>query len=228
MKTIEKQLFTLDELSDDARKFAYEEWANDYRESQEYIWDLQYSDVIHYGEKALASVGINAEWDSWDNCYPGNYADPDNGRYLPYITAADYLPDNARNICHMDDCGYCSSMDMADAFNAYETELRELVDAYEIEWDYEKQLDISEQFARVHREACYKACKVLQDCFEWEKEDLESVERFEDETTQGYECHTTDGTRVYYSDSRKWYTADGELYEQSDINHACVSIVKAS
>ena len=227
MKTIEKQLFTLDELTDAAQMAAYNEWVDDYRYSQEYIWDLQYSDVIHYGEKALASVGINAEWDSWDNCFPGNYADPYSKRYLPYITAADYMPENARSICHMEDFGYYSSMDMADAFNEYEAELIELVDAYENANNYDDQIAISDKFASVHIEACYRACKVLQTRYEEEKDDLESFEHFDDESTQGYEIRTRDNSgRVYYSDCRKWYTIDGEFYDQSNVNHECVSIMK--
>lgn len=44
----------------------------------------------------------------------------------------------------------------------------------------------------------------------------------------GYECRTIDSSgRVYYHDSRKWYTADGELFEESNIVHKCVSIVRA-
>lgn len=228
-RLIKIELFTLEELSNEARERAYKEWLDEYCESFEYICELQYSDVITYGEKALASVGINAEWDSWDNCYPGNYADPHSGRFSPCVTAADYLPDDAGAICHMDDFGFYSSMDMADTFNEYETELRELVSAYAIEWDYEKQLEISAQFARVHNDACRAACRVFQNCYEEEKEYNESMERFEDESMQGYEYRTTDNAgRVHYSDNRRWYTADGELYEQSNISHECVSIVKAS
>lgn len=74
---------------------------------------------------------------------------------------------------------------------------------------------------------------------EWDYYTSEEYTRLEceDEYAQGgkmYSCeypsYKNGGYtgRVYYSDSRKWYTADGAFYEQSDINHACVSIVKAS
>lgn len=229
MKIKETTLYTLDELNDKARERAYNEWLDEYRDSYEWTCDVVYSDTVYYGDKALASVGINAEWDSWDNCFVGNYADPYSGRYLPYITAADYLPDHARSICYMDDQGYCSSMDMADAFNAYEPRLLELIGAYETATEYDDLISISEQFARVHREACAAACRVFQDCFAGEKDYYESMEHFEDETIQGGEWRTRDNSgRVYYSDNRRWYTADGEFYEQSDVNHECVSIVKAS
>lgn len=226
-RVIVLNLFELHELSEEAQENAYREWLDEYRYSTEHICDLQYSDVIHYGDKALASVGIDAEWDSWDNCFPGNYIDPYTGRGVAYMTAADYLPD-AENICHMEDYGYYSSMDMADAFNVYESELRGLVDEYRKTDDYDKRGDIADRFAYLHREACRDACKVFRDRYEEEKEDLESFERFEDETTQGYRCYTRDSAgRVYCTDCRKWYTEDGELYEQSDVNHACISIVKA-
>lgn len=229
MKIKETALYTLDELNDKAQERAYNEWLDEYRDSYEWTCDVVYSDAVHYGDKALASVGINAEWDSWDNCFPGNYADPDSGRYLPYITAADYLPDNAREICHMEGYGFCSSMDMADAFNAYEPRLLALIKAYETATKYDDLIIISEHFARVHREACETACRVFHNCFAEEKEYYESMEHFEDETTQGGEWRTRDNSgRVYYSDNRKWYTADGEFYEQSDVSNECVSIVKAS
>lgn len=113
MKIKENALYTLDELSEEARERAYNEWLDEYRDSYEWTCDVVYSDTVYYGDKALASVGINAEWDSWDNCFPGNYADPYSGR-------------------------------------------------------------------------------------------------------------------VYYSDNRKWYTVDGELYEQSNVSHECVSLVKTA
>lgn len=228
MKTQETTLFELYELTDDARENAYKNWLDDYRWSGEYTMDLMYSDTVHYGDKALEGVGMVAEWDSWDNCRPGSYIDPDNGRMTPYLTAADYLP-NAENICSMDDYGYWSSMDMADAFNEYSAQLLELVKAYKACEDYDESGRIAEEFARLHKDACWDACRVFQRCYEDEKEDLESLERFEDESTQGYECRTIGRTgRVYYSDCRKWYTEDGEYWGESSINNACVSIVKAS
>lgn len=234
-ETYTVELFELHELDDGARDNAYRNWLEDYRESAGYYYDVTQNDVIHYGDKALASVGINAEWDSWDNCFPGNYADPYNGRYLPYGDAAEYLGVDwgarmtARDICHMDDYGYYSSMDMAEAFNAYEARLLQLVADYEKCDDYDGRGDIAEQFARLHREACEKACKALQNDYEVEREYLESFEHFEDETEQGYCWRTLDETgRVIFHDCRKWYTAEGEFYEQADVSGACVSIVKAS
>jgi len=54
-------------------------------------------------------------------------------------------------------------------------------------------------------------------------------EECEDESTQGYECRQIDNAgRVYYSDCRRWYTVDGQFYEQSDVNHECVSIARMS
>lgn len=81
-----------------------------------------------------------------------------------------------------------------------------------------------------------KACEDVRNeietllCTEWDYYTSEEYTRTEceDEYAQGYECHSTDDAgRVYYSDTRKWYLASGEFYEQSSINHECVSIVKA-
>ena len=82
-----------------------------------------------------------------------------------------------------------------------------------------------------------KACEDVRDAIEtllrneWDYYTSEEYtrEQCEDETTQGYECRTIDHSgRVLYSDCRRWYTVDGELYEQSDVNRECVSIVKAA
>lgn len=74
---------------------------------------------------------------------------------------------------------------------------------------------------------------------EWDYYTSEEYAREEcsDESTQGGECYTCEYPyyknggytgRVFYSDNRKWYTADGEFYEQSNVNHECVSIVKTA
>ncbi len=74
---------------------------------------------------------------------------------------------------------------------------------------------------------------------EWEYYTSEEYAREEcaDESTQGGESRACEYPyyknggytgRVYYSDNRKWYTVDGEFYEQSDVSHECVSIVKAA
>ena len=117
---------------------------------------------------------------------------------------------------------------MADAFNAHEDELRELIAKYDACDDYDERGEIAEKFARVHRQACEDACRVFQQCAEDEREYQESFERFEDEYTQGstYTYYGYADGRKYRSDSRKWYTADGEFFEQSNVNHECVSIVK--
>ena len=82
-----------------------------------------------------------------------------------------------------------------------------------------------------------RACDDVRDTIEtllrgeWEYYTSEEYARleFEDETTQGYKIRTTDHSgRVYFHDCRKWYTADGEFYEQSDINHACISLARVS
>jgi len=90
-----------------------------------------------------------------------------------------------------------------------------------------------------------KACEDVQSTIEsllrgeWEYYTSEEYTRAEceDAYAQGDRCYTCEypyyrnggyAGRVYYSDNRKWYTADGELFEQSDINHECISIVLAS
>lgn len=89
--------------------------------------------------------------------------------------------------------------------------------------------------------ACADVAYTITGLLAGEWEDVNSLEytlmRLEDDAEAGYECRTceypsfyTNGYtgRIFYHDSRKWYTADGELYEQADINHACVSIVKVA
>lgn len=89
------------------------------------------------------------------------------------------------------------------------------------------------------------ACEDVRDTIETllrvEWEDYTSAEyareECADESTQGGECRTCEYPywsnggytgRVYYSDNRKWYTVDGVFFEQSNINHECVSLALAS
>lgn len=110
---------------------------------------------------------------------------------------------------------------------------------------YIKLDDMGDNLISIWYEELERACDDVRDTIEtllrgeWDYYTSEEYTRTEceDEYAQGgktYSCeypyYKNGGYtgRVYYSDSRKWYTADGEFYEQSTINHACVSIVKAS
>ena len=103
-----------------------------------------------------------------------------------------------------------------------------------------RELAITQWYAELER-ACDDVRNTIETLLrsEWDYYTSEEYTRLEceDEYAQGgktYSCeypyYKNGGYtgRVYYSDSRKWYTADGEFYEQFAINHACVSIVKAS
>ena len=100
--------------------------------------------------------------------------------------------------------------------------------------------DVYDQWEAEHERACVDVCNVIQSLLAdaWEySHSPEYMEEYYATNEAGYECRTlqymprnTNGYtgRVYYHDRRTWYTADGEEYEQSAVDHECVSIVKAS
>lgn len=226
MKTIEKQLFTLDELTDDARRNAYNEWVESALVFD--VYDHLSITVDYDARKALETVGADWDCDSYGNMWPimRNVEIPRDGH-------ADKMKDG----------GEWVSMDMAEAFNAHGPKMEEYAGMwYQVAYpenntpfwdcDDETSYDLLGMFEELYLEeyeaAVYDALRKWKENREAEEEYITSFEAFEDEFSQGYECRQIDKSgRVYYSDCRKWYTIDGEYYDQSNINHACVSIVKA-
>lgn len=218
------ELFTIDELSDDARERAYNDWLEEPSALQiEYY--LQ--DTIDYdARKALDPIIPNWNCDAYGHIWPimRNVKMPNDG----------HAP-------RMKDCGDWATMDIADAFNAYGHEMEEYANIwYRIaypesgsafyECDDTAAYDLlglyEDLYLQTFEKAAQAALSKWEELREAEREYHTSTEAFEDEFNQGYECRTIDRTgRVYLNDCRKWYTANGEFYEQSDITHECVSIV---
>lgn len=219
------ELFTIDELGDDARKRAYNDWLDTIG-----IYDVEdhlQTSIDYDARKALDPIIPNWDCDNYGHIWPimSNVRIPQDG-HAPRMT----------------DNGDCFSMDIADAFNAHGPQMEEYAGMwYQIAfpecdspfWDCDDQTSYDllamyeDLYLNAFEKAAQDALNKWEELRECEREYLTSVEAFEDETNQGYECRTIDKTgRVYHHDCRKWYTVDGEFYEQSDISHECVSIVK--
>lgn len=226
MRTIETQVFTLDELEETARNNAYSEWL----ESVLYydIEDQLSCGVDYDARAALATVGINYDCDSYGRVWPVM-----RGMSIPQTGHAERMADVGE---------YCS-IDMAEAFNAHGPALEEYAAMwYQVafpeygtpfyECDDQTGYDLMGMFEELYLQefeaAAQDALNKWTENRECEREYMTSFEAFADEFNQGYSCRTTDGVRVYYHDSRKWYTADGEYYGDSNVSGACISIVKTS
>ena len=105
--------------------------------------------------------------------------------------------------------------------------------------------ELQDRYIGLWYEELEKACEDVADTIqrllidEWEyMNDIEyALIRLEDESEAGGEWRTCEYPyyknggytgRIFYNDTRKWYTAYGELYEQANVNHECVSIVKVA
>jgi len=246
-------LFEYWELNDDAKNRVISEYADE-RANDPYF-DQFFSDsyerdiweCVHELEKSITGANVKWSYNRWYSCdFDCEYS----------INDIDWLsPDVMRTIentgyyASMDLCdAWNKHMRKLNAFAMKHEYISELCDGpYYYEYWYEGQNPENKYFYKrlddmrnkifdAWIEELEAACKDVQDTIEtllrdeWENYTSEEYTRAEceDEYAQGCEYRTTDKSgRVYYSDSRKWYTADGELYDQSNINHACVSIVKA-
>ena len=219
------ELFTIDELSDEARENAYNDWVESVG-----IYDVEdylQMTIDHDVRETIDPIIPNWDCDNYGNIWPvmRNVRMPLDG----------HAP-------KMEHSGDWASMDVADAFNAYGPQMEEYADMYYrvafpehgsafYECDDRTSYDLmelyEELYLKVFEIAAQSALDKWEELREMEREYHTSVEAFEDEFNQGYECRTIDEAgRVYYHDSRKWYTIDGEFYEQANINDQCISIVK--
>lgn len=243
-------LFEFHELSEDAQNRVISEYASE-RENDPYFpqwfYDCYEHDVwecVHDLEKSISGARVNWRYNRWYS------ADFD----CEYSYNDCYDPCELETV---DDNGICYSMDLCDTWNAHIRELNainarfELIEQYMEEtasnydyWNlytaadrvYNRLDDMrSDLIGRWYNEL-EKACDDVRNTIEtllrgeWEYYTSEECARDDFEGNHaGEEYRTRDNSgRVYYSDSRKWYTASGELFEESNITHECVSIVKAS
>lgn len=243
-------LFEYHELNDDARGRVISEYMEE-READPYFsqwfidcYESEIWECVRDLAKSINNARVSWRYNRWyscdfdceysyDDCFEPGYMQP--------------VKDN----------GVCYSMDLCDAWNKHARKLNGLYYQHEYldylcwdvynDWNGWNEVTENASFfrrAEALRDhvvtAWYaeleKACEDVRDTIEyllraeWEYYTSEEYARIEceDETTQGYEARTHDGAgRVFYSDCRKWYTANGDLYEQSNISHECVSIVKA-
>ena len=245
-------LYTFDELTEEARARVvadyaeerandpyFSQWFNDCYESDiwECVRDLEQSISgarVHWQYNRWYSCDFDCEF-SYDDCYdPGEFETvKDNGlcysmdlcdvwnKHVRKLNAICYRVDHLESLMYgeYDVWGqhYVYLKHNEAAYNRLETMRDNLIGAWYAE------LEAACEDVRNTIEALLRG--------EWEYYTGEEYarEECEDESTQGYECRTIDNAgRVYYSDCRRWYTVDGQFYEQSDINHACVSIVRAA
>jgi len=246
-------LFEYYELNEDAQNRVISEYAIE-RENDPYFtqyfvdcYESEIWECVHALENSIACADVKWNYNRWYSCdFDCEYK----------IKDIDWLePDTCEPVKNT---GYYASMDITETWNAHVRKLNALATMYGnlcdqiIELPYEEW----EFFAKPeNRHFCEKlekmkettfdnwiielekACDDVRDTIEtllrgeWDYYTSEEYSRIEceDETTQGGEYRTRDNAgRVYYSDNRKWYTKDGELFEQSDIDHVCISIVKIS
>ena len=184
-------------------------------------FDVNYSYDDCYSPAEVETVDDNGYWSSYDICGAWNA----HVRRLNAICSMlDYLGYVDAEVYPVWDNHY-NTIKENGAFNSRADDMHgKLVD----EW-----------YCELER-ACDDVARAIESCLRSEYEYMHSEEYAEAQLSEieaGYECRTCEYPyyknggytgRVYYSDSRKWYTADGELYEEANTNHECVSIVCAS
>lgn len=252
MHDVTVDLFTFDELSEDAKNRVVSDYCEE-RANDPYYWqyfadtcESEIWECVRDLENSISGARVSWSYNRWYSC------DFD----CEYSYSDSYDPCELEPI---ENNGYCYSMGICDTWNAHIRKLNAI--SYRLEyighlmedvypdWDYWRSDWIEENEPFYNRldilysdavslwyEELERACDDVRNMIEfllrseWEYYTSEEFarEECEDESTQGYEIRTRDNVgRVYYSDCRKWYTENGEFFDQSNINHACVSIVKA-
>jgi len=244
------QLYEFHELCEDAQNRVIAEYAIE-RENDpyfaQYFTDCYESEIwecVHALENSISCANVKWHYNHWYSCdFDCEYT----------IKDIDWIePDTCEPV---KDTDYYASMDLCDAWNAHARKLNALATMYGNLCDQIVKLPYEEWefYAKPeNRQFCEKLEKMKETIFdnwiiELEKacddvrDTIETLLRGEWDYYASEECarddfvgnhageeyRTCDNSgRVYYSDYRKWYTAAGELYEQSKINHECVSIVK--
>ncbi len=243
-ETYEVKLYEFHELPKDTKNRIIDEYEADY---------LQWvdEDFRDYNEREIwdcvrdLEKQTNCKW-SYNRWYSCDFD-------VEYKTFPIWSPEYVE---HAEDNGYYASFDICEAWNAHVSKLRGLYETYDYideimentfpyyddnyakireNWTYHARLEemrdkVHDMYIEELDDACRDVANAIQSLLTLEWEDVHSREyiesRFEDLET-GYSCYTRDDSgRVYYYDSRKWYTEDGELYEESNVHHECISIVK--
>lgn len=251
MHNVMINLFTFDELGEDAQNRVVaeytEERANDPYFGQWFI-DAYESEIwacVHDLENSIRGARVNWRYNRWyscdfdceysyDDCYDPCELEPieNNGYYA------------SMDICD----AWNAHIKKLNAISYRLEYIAHLMNDVYPDWDYwrhdwiEENRPFNDRLDTLYSDAVSlwyeeleRACDDVKSTIEtllrceWDYYTSEEYTRAEceDETTQGYECRQVDNSgRVYYSDCRKWYTENGEFFDQSNINHACVSIVK--
>jgi len=223
----------------------------------QYFYDCYESEIwecVRDLEQSITGARVQWQYNRWyscdfdcefsyDDCYDPGYIEPvkDTGYYAS-MDLCDAWNAHRRKlnalyyrVYYLDTLIY-GDYDVWDVFSQYHKENEPFYNRLETMRD-----DLISQWFEELENACDDVRDTIETLLrgEWEYYTSEEYARMEceDETTQGgksYACeypyYKNGGYtgRIYYSDSRKWYTADGEFYEQSNIDHECVSIVKVS
>ena len=244
-------LYTFDELDEQAQARVLKDFIDE-RESDPYFsqWFIDYYereiwDAVRDLENSIRGARVQWRYNRWYSC--------DFDCEFSYNDCSD-----PGELNRVNDNGICYSMDLCDAWNSHVDKLNAINRAFENVCNYMYDVNSSFDYWNGHTyedrlysilddaqsslvgkwyEELEAACDDVRDTLEhllraeWDyytSEEYAATE-CEDETTQGYESrHIDNAGRVYYSDSRKWYTIDGEYYEQSNVNHECVSLALAS
>jgi len=210
------------------------------------IWECVYS-----LEKSLSNIGVKWSYNPWysadfdivyryNDCSSPDELTPVDDNDICYsmdlCDAWNAHVHKLNAICHRIDYLAYLSEDLYPIYDIYYNEIPENA-AFSARAD-----DMHLQMVDLWYMELEKACDDVRNTIEtllrgeWEwyaseecaRDEYEANQTGEEYRTCEYPYYKNGGYtgRIYYSDSRKWYTAAGELYEQSKINHECVSIVK--
>lgn len=245
-------LYTYDELPEEARARVLEDFAEE-RQNKPYFgqWFADTTESEIWGvvtdlEQSITGARVQWRYNRWYSCdFDCEYSY--NDCYDP--GEVETVKDNG--ICYsMDICAaWNKHVRKLNAINARLEMIDELMNGKYNVWGphyvylkhkehiYNLLDDLASDTVSAWYEELERACEDVRDAIEtelrgewdWYTSKEYAQTELEDEYTQGGEWRTVDHSgRVYYSDNRRWYTIDGELYEQSDVDHACVSIVKVA
>ena len=249
-ETYTVELYEFHELNEDAQARIIDEYDEE-RQNDPYFsqWfaDFQEHEIwacVRDLEKSITGARVQWRYNRWYSC--------DFDCEFSYDDC--YDPGEMERV---KDTGYYASMDLCDAWNKHVRKLNAICYRMEhVDGLMCEEYDVwgPHYVYLKYNEAAYNRLEAMRDHLigawyaeleaacddvrntietllraEWEYYTSEECARDEFEANEaGYECRTIDNSgRVYYHDTRKWYTAAGELFEQSDINHQCVSIVRA-
>ena len=247
-KTYTVDLYTFDELDEAAKEYAVDEFVG----SNEDMFSWEFQDFVEPEiwecvrdlEKNISGARVSWRYNrfyscdfdieySYDDCFDPDELDAvkDTGYYASFDLCDVWNKHlhKLNGLCHKMNYIDHLSYDIYPYWDHYET-IRENVE-FNNRLDGMRDKVVSMWYEELEA-ACEDVANTIQSLLvnEWEYvTSREYAAQYFHDVEAGYESRMIDNSgRVYYSDSRKWFTVDGELYEEANINHACVSIVKTS